>query len=742
MKEMLVACMLLWAPLAGAEGPDELLEPDQAFSFHAGAVGSAALQATWDIADGYYLYRDKFRFRSDTQGVNLGQPVMPPGKLKKDEFLGEVQTYRHQLAIGIPVTGAKPGSSISLGVTYQGCADQGVCYPPQSKQVSVTLPAASDGKGALVLALQDLGSKLGLGGQEREFLEPDQAFVLSTEPAGPDSLVAHWDIADGYYLYRNRLRFKLLEQPGIELGIPQLPAGDVKQDEFLGKTEVYHHSLTAKIPVLRASSGELPVKLDITYQGCAEAGLCYPPITKTVSLSLPAAIAGTAVASPPPASPAATPELAEQDRIAGSLASGSTPLVLASFFAFGLLLAFTPCIFPMIPILSSIIVGQGSRITMGRALALSVVYILAMALTYTGAGVVAGLFGENLQAAFQNPWLLGSFSALFVLLALSMFGFYELQLPSRWQSKLTEISNRQRGGTTLGVALMGFLSALIVGPCVAPPLAGALIYIGQSGDALLGGTALFAMSLGMGVPLLAVGASAGKLLPKAGPWMDTIKAVFGVVLLGVAIWMLERIVPPQISLILWGGLLIVCGVYLGALEPIRGASGWRKLWKGMGWIALLYGSVLLVGAASGGKDVFNPLGGLASSPGTGPASRHLSFRPVKSVADLQRELAAARERRQPVMLDFYADWCVECKRMEKYTFSDPAVQRALSGVTLLQADVTANDEEDKALLRHLGLIGPPATLFYAPDGKERRTDRLVGYLGPEQFVKRLHSAFG
>ncbi|RMD70192.1 MAG: protein-disulfide reductase DsbD, partial [Gammaproteobacteria bacterium] len=421
-----------------------------------------------------------------------------------------------------------------------------------------------------------LEQQLGLG--EPHFLEPDQAFVFSAEVKGPDVIVARWDIAEGYYLYKKRLRFELKEGKGVRIARVDLPPGEVKEDEFLGRTEVYHKALEARIHLARETQDALPITLEVTYQGCAEAGLCYPPQKKAVSLVLPA---GAALEEAPP--------VAEQDRIARYLRSGSTWLILTSFFIFGLLLAFTPCVFPMIPILSSIIVGQGKDITTGRAFILSLVYVLAMAVTYTLAGVIAGYFGQNLQAAFQNPWVIGAFSLIFVLLALSMFGFYELQLPSSLQSRLSEISGRQKGGTLIGVAIMGFLSALIVGPCVAPPLAGALIYIGQTGDAVLGGMALFALSLGMGAPLLIVGTSAGKLLPKAGPWMDAVKAVFGVLLLAVAIWLLERILPAPLTMLAWATLFITSAVYMGALEGVSGRSGWYRLWKGLGLVLLFYG---------------------------------------------------------------------------------------------------------------------------------------------------------
>ncbi|HKJ75656.1 MAG TPA: protein-disulfide reductase DsbD, partial [Gammaproteobacteria bacterium] len=511
--------------------------------------------------------------------------------------------------------------------------------------------------------------------------------------------------------------------------------------------------------------GPATAVLQAGFQGCNERlGICYPPINKKVELKLPApgedagsssagaADGGTPLPEVPPvpegdtspapdpqASQADQPPLSEQGSLAQSLATGNTILVLGTFFGLGLLLAFTPCVFPMIPILSSIIAGQGAGLTTGRAFTMSLVYVLAMAVTYTVAGVVAALLGANIQAAFQDPWVLSAFAAVFVLLALSMFGFYDLQLPAGLQSRLTAASNRQEGGSLTGVAIMGLLSALIVGPCVAPPLMGALIYISQTGDPWLGGTALFFLSLGMGAPLLLIGTSAGKLLPRAGGWMEAVKAVFGVLLLAVAIYLLERILPGIVVMALWALLLLISAVYLGALEPLgEGTSGWRRLWKGIGVVLLIYGALLLVGAASGGKDPLAPLGHVRVAGGGQPA--HLEFQRVKTVEELQAKVAAASRRNQPVMLDFYADWCISCKEFEKYTFSDPGVQRALEGTLLLQADVTANDAEDKALLKHFDLIGPPAILFWGPDGTERKNYRVVGFMNAEEFRGHVESA--
>ncbi len=603
--------------------------------------------------------------------------------------------------------------------------------------VSAIMPSAvlaSDAPAGGVLS--SLAQRFGLSSTpSREFLDPEQAFVLTVDAVNGTTVRARWDIAKGYYLYRDKFGFAVKDSPDVELGTFTSPRGEVKADPNFGSVEVYHQPVTLHLPVTRSDPAtRKDITLEVRYQGCADAGFCYPPITKQIALMLPAGTAGF-IAEESAAASATDADIPEQDRYARSLASGNTALTLLTFFGLGVLLAFTPCMFPMIPILSSIIVGQGAGLSTRRAFSLSLTYVLAMALAYTVAGVLAGLFGGNLQAVFQNPWILGSFVVVFVLLALSMFGFYELQLPARWQSKLADVSNKQRGGSYTGVAVMGLLSALIVGPCLAAPLAGALIYIGQSGDATLGGAALFALSMGMGLPLLAIGTSAGKLLPRAGGWMKAIKAVFGVLLLAVGVWMLERIVPPYVAMVLWAMLLIISAVYMGALERlVPEASGWRKLWKGAGMVLLIYGGLVLLGAASGGKDVLRPMHGSSFMGGASiMAEQPLPFKAIKGMAGLTRELEAAQAAGKPVMLDFYADWCVSCKEMEKLTFSDPAVRQVLAGMVLLQADVTANDADDQALLKHFGIFGPPSIMFFSADGVEQHTRRLVGFLDAATF---------
>ena len=747
----ILALLLALLLSATSQAEEDILPPDQAFAFTLDAANSNTLRAQWDIAEGYYLYRNKIRFQSDTPGVELGEPRLPAGKIQNDEFFGDVEIYRGTVVVDIPLKHIPDASdTLIITATSQGCADLGVCYPPHNQRREVYLPvaaAAPPGSGALA-GLGGLTSLAGALGGEDDVLDPDQAFIFSAIAVEPNEIIARWQIAPDHYLYRNKFQFELGDASGVVLGNPIFTPGKVKDDEFFGRVEVYYNEAEARLPLQRTNFDPTTITLNATYQGCAELqGICYPPQKKAIHIDLPAASKGTSpaftptAAAPVPASP--TPlnaPVSEQDSLADRLATDSMLATIALFFGLGLLLSFTPCVFPMIPILSSIIVGQGEGLTTRKAFTLSLVYVLAMALTYTVAGVLAGMFGAelNLQAAFQNPWILIPFAAIFVALSLSMFGFYELQLPGRLQSKLAEFSNRQRGGSLLGVAIMGFLSALIVGPCVAPPLAGALIYIGQSGDALLGGLALFALSLGMGAPLLLIGTSAGKLLPRAGGWMDAVKAVFGVLLLGVAIWMLERILPGTLVMIMWALLGIVSAIYMGALDTLgETASGWRRLWKGLGFALLAYGILLLIGASAGNSDPLNPLKGLGS--GSAQQAGDLKFKPIKGLEGLEKELAATNT---PVMLDFYADWCISCKEMEKYTFSDPAVQETLQNVTLLKADVTANDEIDQALLTHFNLFGPPAILYFGSDGREVNGYRVVGYMPAAEFASHSSMAIG
>ncbi|MGH8666479.1 MAG: protein-disulfide reductase DsbD [Burkholderiales bacterium] len=585
-----------------------------------------------------------------------------------------------------------------------------------------------------------------------EPLPPEQAFKLSARLLDADTLLVRYDIAPGYYMYRDKFRF---EAPPAALGTPSLPPGKIKDDEFFGKVETYRDRVEVKLPLQAAAEMPSVLTLKATSQGCADLGICYPPQEQSVQVKLaaaggastaPGAVAGssafvTAQANAPPGQPQPAADVQDESAIVALLGSGSFWVIILSFFGFGLALAFTPCMLPMIPILSGIVVGGRGGATRGKALMLSITYVLGMAITYAAAGVAAGLSGAMLAAALQSPWVLGSFAALFVALALSMFGLYELQLPNGVQSWLTERSNSFRGGQTLGVFLMGVLSALIIGPCVAPPLAGALLFIAERGEVALGGSALFAMALGMGVPLVGVGVSAGHFMPKAGPWMDSVKHFFGVVLLGVAIWILSPVLPTVAQMLAWGALLVIGSIYLHALDPLPpAASGLRKFWKGVGIVALLAGASLLLGAFSGGRDILQPLAGLRASATAGAGASASALPPVQfervaTTTALDERLAAAGGK--PVMLDFYADWCVSCKEMERFTFSDDQVKQRLQSFVLLKADVTANNGDDKALLKRFSLFGPPGIIFFDAAGREVKGLRVIGFQPAERFSANL-----
>ena len=788
-KKLTAWALIFLAFLPAAQAEQEFLKPDQAFVISGKATSEDSVRFNWQIVDGYYLYQSKFRFLSDRTDVELGDPSLPPAETKDDPIFGEVQIYRDEVTVDVPLSAVPDDlETLTLTARSQGCADAGICYPPHTQTLLVALSQDADGPppvdpntvedfesegsapplptlepqqpAALADPLKELaafGEDLGLGIEEDDILAPEEAFKVSAGSRDGSRLQVQWTIADGTYLYEDKVQLEL-SGDGVQLGEFALPEPDIKKDSIkpdgsIGDVAVYHQMIDLDIPLVRSNTDATQVTLTAKFQGCADRGICYPPQKQVFELDLPPASGATTVAAAaaPAVSgaagiagePAPTQvKQSEQDRIAAMIAGQSTWVVVGAFFLIGLGLAFTPCVFPMIPILSGIITGQGSQITTRKAFMLSLVYVLAMALTYTVAGVFAAMAGENLQAMLQNPVAISIFALVFVALAFSMFGFYDLQLPSSVQSKLTEISNRQEGGSLVGAGIMGLLSALIVGPCVAPPLAGALIYIGQTGDAVLGGLALFAMSMGMGAPLIAIGTSAGKLLPRAGAWMDAVKAVFGVVMLGVAIYLLERVVSPVSAMLLWGALLVASSVYMGALSQLpEGASGWRKLWKGLGLVLLIYGALYLVGVAANGRDTVQPLRGLGLGAGAGgTVEEHPAFKRIKTIDDLNRELAAAQSQGKTVMLDFYADWCIYCIQMERDTFPDPQVSKAMGQMVLLQADVTDNDDADKALQKHIGIPAPPAMIFWGPDGEELRHLRLLGFMGPEDFAPHLEEA--
>lgn len=575
----------------------------------------------------------------------------------------------------------------------------------------------------------------GMARADDDFLDPAQAFRFSATMADPQTVAVMFKIADGYYMYRERFKFTATN---AQLGEPQIPPGKVKFDETFNKNvETYHGSVTITIPVQAAGA----FTLKASGQGCADKGLCYSPQDYSADLvasagmsrattapsSVIARLQGVAQQMDTPAAatppPAATTPTSELGGIAVVLGGGKLLAIIPAFVLLGLGLAFTPCVLPMVPILSSIIVGEGAT-HRWRGLVLSVAYSLGMAIVYTLLGVAAGLAGEGLSAALQNPWVLGAFGTLIALMALSMFGVYDLQLPAALQTKLAGASGRQSSGKLAGVFVMGAISALIVGPCVAAPLAGALVYISQTRDVFIGGAALFSMALGMSIPLLLVGVSAGSLLPRAGAWMDAVKRFFGVLMLGMALWLTAPVLPLAAQMALWAALLIGYGMYL-----LRQSTHWAAMAAGV--VFAILGGMQVVGVASGGRDVLAPLAHL----GTGNTKAPLAFTRIKTVEQL--DAALAQTGGKTAMLDFYADWCVSCKEMEKLTFIDPAVQATLARTVLLQVDVTANDAADKAMLKRFGLFGPPGIILFDRAGREIADSRIIGYQDARKFNASL-----
>jgi thiol:disulfide interchange protein DsbD len=586
-----------------------------------------------------------------------------------------------------------------------------------------------------------------------KLLPPDEAFGVAAALVDAQTVKLDFTPTADTYLYRDKLGWVVKSPADVKVLRADLPAGEVKNDpNFPAPMEVYHNDFAARLTLSRALAAGETLVLEAGWQGCNEkVGVCYPPLKRDFKLGANTTASATnAVATGSGAAAAAPAPESDTSRIERVLKGGSFWAVVATFFGFGLLLALTPCVFPMIPILSGIIAGQNRTMTKTHGFLLALAYVLGMAITYALAGVAAALSGTLISNALQNPWALGVGAGIFVLLALSMFGFFELQLPSAVQSKFSEASNKMKGGNFVGVFVMGALSAVIVGPCVAPPLAAALAFIAQTGNTTLGGVALFVLALGMGVPLLLVGLSAGALLPKAGGWMNAVKYFFGVLMLAIAIYLISPIIPAWINMLMWALLLIASAIYLHALDPLPAhASGWTRLWKGLGVVLLIGGLSLILGMLAGSRDLLQPLEVYKGSVfkggagGTAMAAEPtgLAFERVKDTVALDARLAQAKADGRAVMLDFYADWCVSCKEMERFTFSDPKVQARLKGVVLLQVDVTATSEADKALLKRFNLFGPPGLIFWTGAGKQSAY-QVVGYEKPEKFLVSIDAALG
>ena len=581
-----------------------------------------------------------------------------------------------------------------------------------------------------VLFLIGFLSLLSAGG----FLMPDEAFKPYAKSNAKMQIVTGVEIANDIYLYVDKLKIELKNADGIVIHDIESPKSvDHHGDAVYLKSPEFVVTMEKE----KALSGMQEVTVVISYQGCSEQGLCYEPNTKEFTLTVDSSLLSAKKSDLAMATPtkddkkSAVTELSETDSIANTIKSGSVIIILLTFFGFGVLLSLTPCVFPMIPIISGVIISQGEGLTTKKAFALSVVYVLSMAIAYTIAGVLAGLFGSNLQAALQTPWVIYSFAGIFVALAMSMFGYYELKLPDALVAKVSKNSNRSG---IAGVAIMGFLSALIVGPCVAAPLAGALVYIGQTGDALLGGAALFSMSIGMGIPLIIVGVSAGKFMPKPGAWMTMVTAIFGIMMLGVAIWMLEKIVSPSVTMLLYALLGIGSALYLGAFD--KEGHVFRR---SVAVIAFIYSVALFIGFLGGSSSMTQPLDFLKANASTTMQvdTKKLNFKVVKSIGELNKVLEANKGKK--IMLDFAADWCTACKELEEITFANSNVQAKLNDYVLIRADVTDNGTEEKALSKKYGVFGPPALIFFDAELEPMSSKTIIGFIEPEKFISHLNS---
>lgn len=721
---------------------DQLLEADQAFRFSAQMNASDEIQISWQIADGYYMYRERFSVSALNGAAVLGEPVFPQGKKKQDELFGEVEVYEEQVTYTVPVSmitenglGAK---QLEIEVIGQGCNEPiGICYPPLKKTAVLQLAALqssasqqstmSDSNGSLD-SLQSLSDLLSTGIEQPQFLTPDEAFQFELTRVDRDLAKANFTIAKGYYLYKDKVDISSAADNLSVAGL-NLPEGVEKTDEYFGEMMVFYNGFEAQVPVTwhEQNKGETLATFDVTYQGCADEGICYPPVKTTVTLDfLGISDASAAQLSPSSGISAAGP---------GSSWSFIWPIALA--FGAGLLLTFTPCVLPMVPILASMVAGQRQSRSQINGGMLAGIYVLGTAVTYAAMGVVAGLTGDQLQAYFQNVWAIGSVALVLVLLALSMFGVYKLQMPSAVQSWLQNRISGAKAGAVSGVFVMGLVSALIVGACVSPVLISVLALAIDKGDPVLGGAIMFSMALGMGIFLILVGWGVD-LLPKAGPWMERINHIFGLMLLAVAIYLLGNIRSVPV-LYLWSGLLVISSVYLGAFSTTEGKSGWYVLQKGVALLAFVWGVLALMGAMAGNRDILKPIDYRTMLHGQQVAVEHARFERVWNLQQLDARLETAMAQGKPVLLDYYADWCVDCIRMEKSTFQDIRVSETLNKeFLLLQVDVTdASNDATNSIKKRYNVFGPPAMLFFDELGNEIDTMRRYGYMDSDAFLEHI-----
>ena len=689
--KILLSMMLFIASLLGNDG---FLDPSKAFIVKF-QDKSDLVNIELKLDKTIHVYDDKMKVLVNKENITKKVFTLKPHQV--DGFM----VHKGTISIDVPkslISEIVKDGKYTLTLKFQGCSEEGLCYAPMKEKYEGTLANVASVPTPIMPDIND------------GFLDPAKAFVVDFKDVG-DSVVVSLTLDKSVYIYNDKV--KVLDgKTNITKDVFHIKP--TEHDGFI----VHEKSFEFSVPKSKITSGKLTFK----YQGCSVDGLCYAPMKKSYELST------TPVKEEVKKSASEEPQ-DEASSIASMLSGGNVFIVLATFFGFGLLLSFTPCIFPMIPILSSIIVkhsqDNGGEMSAKKGFFLSLIYVLSMAGAYTIAGVLAGLFGANIQAAMQNPYVLVVFAGVFVALAFSLFGYFSLELPQSFQNKINQLSGSgEKKGGIVGVAIMGFLSALIVGPCVAPPLAGALVYIGQTGDALLGGLALFVMSIGLGVPLLLIGLGAGKYMPKPGGWMENVSKTFGIVMLALAIYMLDRVLNPTVIMYLWAVLLIGAGIYLQEFKHI--------IVKTITTLVLVFGVVVFVGAVSGGTNILKPLEKFTSGAGVAATqSTALKFKKVHSLAELEEAIKASKK---PVMLDFWAKWCVSCKELDNLTFTDPIVQAELSKYTLLKADVTDNTEADQAMMKKFNVFGPPALMFWDKDGNLEKNKRIVGYKPPKEFL--------
>jgi len=734
---------------ASVADSDEILPYKEAYKFTAIVKDANTISASWEIVDKHLMYKNKFKFTSDTPGVEFGTPLMPKSETKEgvrpDGSLGPIQIYQHKVTIDIPITKINSDiKEIKLVAHSQGCNDR-ICYPPNKQRTSILLAQVSQTKSGTLQAIQDLSASLGLSNAaQSDMMTAEQAFQFSSETTSNSTIIARWKVANGTYLYKKNFKF-VSDNPNVKIGTINFPKSDTKNDPVFGDVEVYHQDVELTVPLIFTKSTSIDTKIKIAFQGCSETlGICYPPAKK--EMFIPAGFtASSIIGSNSNSSPTSnstnsqTPQVDAKDFIGYVLLA----------FVIGLGLTFTPCVLPMIPILSSIIIGQGGQqISKTRGGILASVYVLGTSVVYVIAGWIAGESGDQLQAYFQIPWVITTFAALLFLLALSMFGLYNIQMPSAIQSRMQEKSASLKGGTYFGVFIMGVLSSLIVGACASPLLLSVLGIAMTTQDPVLGAAIMFGMSMGMGVFLIAFGIGASALVPKAGTWMDDVKYGFGVLLIGVAIYLLQA-VPQAPVLYLWAALFIISAVYMRATQALpEGSNGWKVLSKGIATLLLVWGVLALIGGMLGGRDILSPIPADIFTPritqmnsaNTNSVSHESVFTRVNNLAELDAKLAEAKQAGKSVIIDYYADWCQDCLRMEKSTFNQPAVVNLLNkDFVALQVDVTDQyNEATKATMKRYGIFAPPAILFFNSKGQLLEDLKLYGFKSTEDFMALLN----